>query len=69
MQRSRVYYSNSSAGLRELTRAGDIELNPGPLQMSTHEIPVLVTARRGICKELTHAQLKIFFRFLFKIEV
>ena len=55
MQRSRVYYSNSSAGLRVLIRAGDTELNPGPLQMSTHDIPVLVTARRGICKELTHA--------------
>jgi hypothetical protein len=51
VQRLRVYYSYSSA---VLIRAGDIELNPGPSQISTHnEIPVLVTARRAICKELT----------------
>ena len=36
VQRSRVYYSNSSAGLRELIRAGDIELNPGPLYRCQH---------------------------------
>ena len=53
MQRPLVYYSNISAGLRVLIGARDIELNPGPLHMSTHEIPVLVTARRAVCKELT----------------
>ena len=53
MQRPLVYYSNTSAGLRVLIGARDIELNPGPLHMSTHEIPVLVTALRAVCKELT----------------
>ena len=54
MQRPLVYYSNISAGLRVLIGARDVELNPGPLHMSTQEIPVLVTARRAVCnKELT----------------
>ena len=38
MQRPLVYYSNIRAALRVLTGAKDIELNPGPLHMSTHEI-------------------------------